>query len=88
LLRERILLHLLRHGRIDEAYAPGECTQKGIARSLGANKTYVCSQLSLLEAEGLIERSTCRVRGERRKVGAYSLTEKGRRRAEALRAGL
>jgi hypothetical protein len=84
-IRDRILLHLLEHPVRSDAYAPDECTRRGVVQAVDASKAYAYTQISHLQAEGLIDARKARVRGRRNRTEVLMLTEKGARRAGGLR---
>ncbi|UCE45780.1 MAG: tetratricopeptide repeat protein [Methanobacteriota archaeon] len=84
---ERLLLHLLELDKHkDMAQVPMGLCQEGIAKALGTKVHNVSRALSPLEAEGLVTDRLAHVQGAHRRRRAYSLTEKGREMAEAVRA--
>jgi len=87
-VREKIVLHLREHPIRDERPAPFECTQRGMRDVLNVDKSYLCEQLLRLQAEGIVEVQVRAIERDRRrcgrKVGAYSLTLKGRKLADMI----
>ena len=84
-VRDKILLQLKAHPMLEDRPAPQECTQGGLSEATGASQTYLAQQLYILQLEGMVEGRTCRIRGGKRRVMAYRLTEKGRSALSMLR---
>lgn len=73
-----VLHHLgLFHGHRDEAVVPPEVTQAGIAQALGTTPNSVAVTLKRLEDGGLVRPDLRHVKGARRRLKSYFLTEKG-----------
>ena len=73
-----VLHHLgLFHGHRDEAVVPAEVTQAGIAQALGTTPNSVAVTLKRLEDGGLVRPDLRHVKGARRRLKSYFLTEKG-----------
>jgi tetratricopeptide (TPR) repeat protein/DNA-binding MarR family transcriptional regulator len=86
---ERLLLNLLELDRYrDSAEVPMALSQEGLAKVLRTQVHNISRALSSLEADGLVTDRLAHVRGAPRRRRAYFLTEKGRRMAEEIRAGL
>ena len=79
---ERALVHL--HGFWNVAEPGREVTQAGIAEGARLLRSHVPRTLRALQEEGLVETRETRLRGQRRKVRMYVLTEAGVRRAREL----
>jgi len=75
----RILKHIARQEWTDpEQPAPASLTQKAIAGGVGYTKAWVSEQLRMMMKEGLVKKRMWRIRGGKRRVMVYLLTDKGR----------
>ena len=83
---ERVLVHL--HGFWNVAEPGREVTQAGIAEGARLLRSHVPRTLQGLQEEGLTESRESRLRGQRRKIRIYLLTEAGVRRARQLLADI
>jgi len=81
---ERVLVHL--HGFWNVAEPAREMTQAGIADGARILRSHVPRALRTLQEDGLAEPREARLRGQRRKVRVYALTEAGVRRARQILA--
>lgn len=81
---ERVLVHL--HGFWNAAEPGREVTQAGIADGARLLRSHVPRALRILQEDGLAEPREARLRGQRRKVRVYALTEAGVRRARQILA--
>lgn len=81
---ERVLVHL--HGFWNAAEPGREMTQAGIADGARILRSHVPRALRVLQEDGLAEPRETRLRGQRRKVRVYALTEAGVRRARQILA--
>ena len=81
---ERVLVHL--HGFWNAAEPGREMTQAGIADGAQILRSHVPRALRVLQEDGLTEPRETRLRGHRRKVRVYALTEAGVRRARQILA--
>lgn len=79
---QRVLVHL--HGFWNVPEAGRESTQIGIAEGARVLRSHVPRALNSLRDGGLVDVRTTRVRGQRRKVRVYMLTEAGLREARHL----
>ena len=83
---ERVLVHL--HGFWNAAEPGREGTQAGIAEGARLFRSHVPRALRALQEEGLADTRDTRLRGQRRKVRVYVLTEAGVRLARQLLADI
>ena len=81
---ERVLVHL--HGYWNAAEPGREMTQAGITEGARILRSHVPRALRVLQEDGLAEPREARLRGQRRKVRVYALTEAGVRRARQILA--
>ncbi|MDE2046278.1 MAG: fibronectin type III domain-containing protein [Thermoplasmata archaeon] len=73
-----VVLHLSAfHGHRDEAVVPSEVSQAGIAQALATTPNSVAVTLKRLEDGGLVQHDLRHVKGARRRLKTYFLTEKG-----------
>lgn len=79
---ERVLVHL--HGFWNAPEPSREATQAGIAEGARVLRSHVPRTLRALQEGDLADSRDARLRGVRRKVRVYGLTEAGIRRARAL----
>lgn len=79
---QRVLVHL--HGFWNVAEQGRESTQVGIAEGARILRSHVPRALNSLRDGGLVDMRSTRVRGQRRKVRVYTLTEAGVREARHL----
>jgi hypothetical protein len=79
---ERVLLHL--HGFWNVTEPGREATQAGIAEGARLLRSHVPRTLRALQEEGLADSRDTRLRGQRRKIRIYVLTEAGVRRARQI----
>lgn len=84
-VNERVLLHLSRFASdtLPEEH-PQECSQAGIASSVGISRTHVPRAVKSLAKEGLVEEIRARVSGHDRRMSVYAITPEGVRRAAQL----
>jgi DNA-binding MarR family transcriptional regulator len=88
-VNERVLLHLSRFATdVPPEEHPQECSQAGIASSVGISRTHVPRAVKSLVKEGLVEELRARVTGHERRMSVYSITPEGVRRASKLWEGL
>ncbi len=88
-VNERVLLHLSRFAAdTPPEEHPQECSQAGIAASVGISRTHVPRAVKSLAKEGLVEELRARVAGHDRRMSVYSITSEGVRRAAKLWEGL
>ena len=84
-VNERVLLHLSRFASdTPPEEHPQECSQAGIASSVGISRTHVPRAVKSLVREGLVEELRARVSGHGRRMSVYSVTPEGVRRASKL----
>src|SRR5207237_3853284 len=83
---ERVLVHL--HGFWNVPEPGREATQAGIAEGARLLRSHVPRTLQALQEEGLADSRETRLRGQRRKIRIYVLTEAGVRRARQLLADI
>ncbi|HEX7392941.1 MAG TPA: tetratricopeptide repeat protein [Thermoplasmata archaeon] len=84
---ERLLLHLWEMDKYrDEPEVPLAASQEGIAQVLQVQVHNASRALSSLQAEGLVSDRLTHVRGAPRRRRAYSLTDKGRSAAQAIKS--
>lgn len=84
-VNERVLLHLSRFASDSQpGEHPEECSQAGIASSVGISRTHVPRAVKSLAKEGLVEELRARVAGHERRMSVYSITSEGVRRAAEL----
>ena len=82
-----MLLHLWEMDKYrDEPEVPLAASQEGIAQVLQVQVHNASRALSSLQAEGLVSDRLTHVRGAPRRRRAYSLTDKGRSAAQAIRS--
>lgn len=79
---ERVLVHL--HGFWNVPEAGRDATQGGISAHAQILRSHVPRALRALQAEGLVDSRTTRLRGVTRKIRVYFLTEAGVRRARQV----
>jgi hypothetical protein len=79
---ERVLLHL--HGFWNVPEPGREATQAGIAEGARLLRSHVPRTLRALQEEGLADSRDTRLRGQRRKIRVYALTEAGVRHARQI----
>ena len=79
---ERVLVHL--HGFWNVSEPGRESTQAGIAEGARLLRSHVPRTLKALQREGLADSRDTRLRGQRRKVRVYLLTEAGVRQARQI----
>ena len=88
-VNERVLLHLSRFASdVPPEEHPRECSQAGIASSIGISRTHVPRAVKSLVKEGLVEELRARVSGHDRRMSVYTITAEGVRRASKLWEGL
>ncbi|MEW5748118.1 MAG: hypothetical protein AB1793_04940 [Candidatus Thermoplasmatota archaeon] len=88
-VNERVLLHLSRYASDSTpGEHPEECSQAGIASSVGISRTHVPRAVKSLAKDGLVEELRARVEGHERRMSVYSITPEGVRRAAELWEGL
>jgi len=84
---ELALIHLLDNQTVSlDIEVPLSVTQEGMARALGRGRSSITKTMLLLEQESLVVRGRAHVPGIRVRRLAFSLTEKGKKVGEALRA--
>lgn len=84
-VNERVLLHLSRFASdMPPEEHPQECSQAGIASSVGISRTHVPRAVKSLVRDGLVEELRARVSGHGRRMSVYSITPEGVRRASEL----
>ncbi|MGD9962789.1 MAG: hypothetical protein AB7S97_02685 [Thermoplasmata archaeon] len=84
-VNERVLLHLSRFASdTPPEEHPQECSQAGIASSVGISRTHVPRAVKSLIRDGLAEELRARVSGHGRRMSVYSITPEGVRRASEL----
>lgn len=84
-VNERVLLHLSRFASdVTPEEHPQECSQAGIASSVGISRTHVPRAVKSLVRDGLVEELRARVEGHGRRMSVYSITPEGVRRATKL----
>jgi len=84
--KERILIHLADFAKYtDVIEVPPEMGQEGIAQAAGLYVQHVRQFIDPLLKEGLLRERTAHVRGHRRRLKVYDLTDSGRRAAALLR---
>ena len=79
---ERVLVHL--HGFWNVPEPGREATQAGIAEGARLLRSHVPRTLKALQDDGLADSRDTRLRGQRRKIRVYSLTEAGVRQARQI----
>ena len=79
---ERVLVHL--HGFWNVSDPGRESTQAGIADGAGVRRSHVPRTLRGLRDDGLVDSRETRLRGQRRKIRVYMLTEAGVRRSRQV----
>lgn len=79
---ERVLVHL--HGFWNVAEPGREATQAGIADAARLLRSHVPRTLRTLQDGGLVDVRETRLRGQRRKIRVYGLTEAGVRQARQI----
>src|SRR2546427_28528 len=79
---ERVLVHL--HGFWNVSEPGRESTQAGIAEGARLLRSHVPRTLKALQDEGLADSRDTRLRGQRRKIRVYILTEAGVRQARQI----
>jgi DNA-binding MarR family transcriptional regulator len=84
-VNDRVLLHLSRFASdTPPEEHPKECSQAGIAHSVGISRTHVPRAVKALVREGLVEELRARVSGHERRMSVYAVTAEGVRTASAL----
>ena len=84
-VNERVLLHLSRFASdTPPEEHPQECSQAGIASSVGISRTHVPRAVKSLIKDGLVEELRARVSGHGRRMSVYAITPEGVRRASEL----
>ncbi|MFW6047919.1 MAG: tetratricopeptide repeat protein [Candidatus Natronoplasma sp.] len=85
--RERIILHLFYNQILleEESTVPYGISQKGIAESVNLSQNRTSALLRILIKKGLIEESTCHIKGFPRRRKVYSLTNEGIEKAKQLK---
>lgn len=83
-VNDRILLHLFDFGKVQDDF-PQDITQAGIASVVGIRRSHVPRSVKKLEEEGAVEEKRERIHGSGRRLKMYFLTERGHRRAMAIR---
>ena len=77
--KERILIHLSDYAKYSEAVeVPAEMGQETLAQAAGIYLQHVRQFLDPLMKEGLVRERTAHVKGHRRRLKVYNLTESGR----------
>jgi hypothetical protein len=85
-LGDRILVHLLRQGRLaSDALAPQSVTQSGLSEALGRPQSAFARTLQRLESSGLVFTELRHVQGAPRRLKVYRLTGTGEAKALELR---
>ena len=79
---ERVLVHL--HGFWNVSEPGREATQAGIADGARLLRSHVPRTLKALQDDGLADSRDTRLRGQRRKIRVYALTEAGVRQARQI----
>jgi len=79
---ERVLVHL--HGFWNVSEPGREATQAGIAEGARLLRSHVPRTLKAIQEEGLADSRDTRLRGQRRKIRVYALTEAGVRQARQI----
>ena len=79
---ERVLVHL--HGFWNVPEPGREATQAGIAEGARLLRSHVPRTLKALQDDGLADSRDARLRGQRRKIRVYALTEAGVRQARQI----
>src|SRR5216117_749039 len=79
---ERVLVHL--HGFWNVSEPGRESTQAGIADGAQLLRSHVPRTLKALQDDGVVDSRDTRLRGQRRKIRVYALTEAGVRRARQI----
>jgi len=79
---ERVLVHL--HGFWNVPEPGREATQAGIADGARLLRSHVPRTLKALQEDGLADSRDTRLRGQRRKIRVYALTEAGVRQARQI----
>src|SRR6266545_2166836 len=83
--KERILIHLADYAKYaDVVEVTPEMGQEGIARAAGIYVQHVRQFLDPLLKEGLVRERTAHVKGHRRRLKVYDLTDSGRLAASRL----
>ncbi len=83
--RERVLLALEDANEYADRYeVPRRFSQSGLAGRLEMAQSHVSRAINRLSDENLLRSERRRVAGERRRVMAYALTEKGQYEADSL----
>ncbi|MFQ5919688.1 MAG: AAA family ATPase [Thermoplasmata archaeon] len=84
-VQERILLHLLPYGRVDEApEAPVAVARQGVAEACWISQRHLSQYVRPLVEKGHVTEWKAHVRGVRQRRKVYALTGSGRRRAKRL----
>lgn len=82
----KILVHLLRFtGFADDAVAPPDITQKGIAAAAGITLTHISRVLKGEISKGLVSEKKAHVDGMDRRVKVYFLTREGMEKAKEIK---
>jgi DNA-binding MarR family transcriptional regulator len=88
-VENRILLHLLKFNTPKfEFEVPISLTQKGIAKAINANHSYVSIPINKFLKEGKIKEYTGHVNHRKRKQKYYLLTKKGKKHTKKYRSDL
>ncbi|TLZ70586.1 MAG: hypothetical protein E6K14_08305 [Methanobacteriota archaeon] len=84
--KERILIHLADYAKYaDVVEVTPEMGQEGIAHAAGIYVQHVRQFIDPLLKEGLVRERTAHVKGHRRRLKVYDLTDSGRLSASRLR---
>lgn len=84
--KERILIHLVDFAKYaDKPEVPPEMGQDGIARAVGIYVQHVRQFIDPLLKEGFLRERTAHVKGHRRRLKVYDLTDSGRFSGAQLR---
>jgi len=87
LVSQRIILHLVKQGRLGEdEVAPSSLTQGGIAEALAIPQNSLTNVLGRLVAAGALKVDVRHVRGKNRRLKVYRLTDRGEAVARELRS--
>jgi DNA-binding MarR family transcriptional regulator len=88
-VENRVLLHLLKFNAPKyEFEVPGSLTQKGIAKAINANQSYVSIPINKFLKEGKIKEYSGHVNHGKRKQKYYLLTKKGEKFTKKIRSNL
>ena len=84
--KERILVHLADFAKyVEKAEVPPEMGQDGVAQAVDIYVQHVRQFIDPLLKEGLLRERTAHVKGHRRRLKVYDLTDSGRLAASRLR---